>query len=56
MAHKTGNITRRHHDAAIVYASRPYVLVLLVRGVEDQKKSAVLMAELSRTVYEANGR
>ena len=56
VAHKTGNITRIHHDAAIVYASRPYVLVLLVRGVEDQKKSAVLMAELSRTVYEANGR
>ena len=56
VAHKTGNITRSHHDAAIVYASRPYVLVLLVRGVEDQKKSAVLMAELSRTVYEANGR
>jgi beta-lactamase class A len=56
VAHKTGNITRIHHDAAIVYASRPYVLVLLVRGVEDQKKSAALMAELSRAVYEANGR
>ena len=52
VAHKTGNITRIHHDAAIVFAPRPYVLVLLVRGIEDQKKSAALMAELSRAIYE----
>ncbi len=51
VAHKTGNITRIHHDAAIVFAPRPYVLVLLVRGLEDQKKSAALMADLSRAVY-----
>ena len=51
VAHKTGNITRIHHDAAIVFAPRPYVLVLLVRGIEDQKKSAALMADLSRAVY-----
>jgi hypothetical protein len=25
--------------------------VLLVRGIEDQKKSAALMADLSRAVY-----
>jgi beta-lactamase class A len=53
VAHKTGNITRIHHDAAVVYAPRPYVLVLLVRGIEDQKKSAALMAELSKAVYES---
>ena len=53
VAHKTGNITRIHHDAGIVYGPRPYVLVLLVRGIEDQKQSGVLMAELSRMVYEA---
>lgn len=52
VAHKTGNITRIHHDAAIVDGPRPYVLVLLVRGIEDQKKSAALMAALSRAVYE----
>lgn len=56
VAHKTGNITRIHHDAAVVFASRPYILVLLVRGIEDQKKSAALMADLSRAIYEANGR
>ncbi|MBW8895099.1 MAG: serine hydrolase [Acidobacteria bacterium] len=56
VAHKTGSITRIHHDAAIVYAARPYVLVLLVRGIDDQKKSAALMAELSRAVYDATAR
>jgi beta-lactamase class A len=56
VAHKTGNITRINHDAAIVFGPRPYVLVLLVRGIEDQKKSAALMAELSRVVYEATAR
>jgi len=56
VAHKTGSITRIHHDAAIVFAPRPYVLVLLVRGIEDQKKSAALMADLSRVVYDATAR
>jgi beta-lactamase class A len=54
VAHKTGNIKGIHHDAAVVYAARPYVLVLLVRGIEDQKKSAALMAEISKAVYEFN--
>lgn len=53
IAHKTGTITRIHHDAAIVYAPRPYVLVLLVRGIEEQARSAAMMAELSRVVYES---
>lgn len=56
VAHKTGNITKIHHDAAIVFAPRPYVLVLLVRGIDDQKKSAALMADLSRVIYEATAR
>ena len=54
VAHKTGSITKIHHDAAIVYAPRPYLLVLLVRGIDDQKTSAAFMADLSRAVYEAN--
>ncbi len=53
VAHKTGRITRIHHDAAIVYGPRPYVLVVLVGGIDDQKKSAALIAALSRKVYEA---
>jgi beta-lactamase class A len=56
VAHKTGSITRIHHDAAVVFADRPYVLVLLVRGVQDQKKSATLMAALSKVVFESQNR
>jgi beta-lactamase class A len=52
VAHKTGDITRIHHDAGIVYSPRPYVIVLLVRGIEDKKQSADLMASLSRIVYD----
>ena len=51
VAHKTGNITKIHHDAAIVFGPRPYVIVLLVRGIQDQKKSGALMAKLSRVIY-----
>jgi beta-lactamase class A len=50
VAHKTGTITGIHHDAAIVYAPRPYVLVLLVRGITDQRVSAKLMADITRVV------
>lgn len=53
VAHKTGSITRIHHDAAIVYASRPFVLVILTRGIDDQKESATLMADITQLLYEA---
>ncbi|HEY7500214.1 MAG TPA: serine hydrolase [Vicinamibacterales bacterium] len=53
VAHKTGNITRIHHDAGIVFAKRPYVLVILVRGIQDIKKSAALMAAIAKAVHAA---
>ena len=53
VAHKTGNITKIHNDAAIVYGSRPYVLVVLVRGIQDEKQSAALIASISREVWNA---
>ena len=53
VAHKTGEITKIHHDAAIVYAPRPFVLVILVRGLADKKDSSGLMADLTRTLYQA---
>ena len=53
VAHKTGNITKIHHDAAIVYGRRPYVLVLLVRGIQDQKESGAFMAAISKEVWSA---
>jgi len=51
IAHKTGTITKVHHDAAIVYGPRPFVLVILVRGIQEQKESAALMAAISREVW-----
>ena len=51
VAHKTGTITRIHHDAAVVYGPRPYVIVVLVRGIQDQKISGPLMASISREVW-----
>ncbi len=54
VSHKTGSITRINHDAAIVYPShrKPYVLVVLTRGIEDEKLAHKLIADISRTVYE----
>jgi beta-lactamase class A len=51
VAHKTGSITRIHHDAGIVYAPRPYVLVVLVRGLDDKARSAALIADVARAVH-----
>lgn len=53
VAHKTGEITRIQHDAAIVYAPRPFVLVILTRGIEDPKKSSALIATITRQLYPA---
>ena len=53
VAHKTGNITKIHHDAAIVFGPRPYVIVVLVRGVQEQKDSAALIAAISREIWSA---
>jgi len=50
VAHKTGSITRIRHDAGIVYGARPYVLVVLVRGIQDSKVSDALIADISRAI------
>jgi beta-lactamase class A len=51
VAHKTGEITRIQHDAAIVYAPRPFVLVILTRGIENPKESKALIATIARELY-----
>jgi beta-lactamase class A len=53
VAHKTGELAKVHHDAAIVYAPRPFVLVILVRGLAESKDSAALMADITRRIYES---
>jgi len=52
VAHKTGFITRINHDAAIVFGPRPFVLVILVRGLDAQEQSSALMAEITRTLWQ----
>lgn len=56
VAHKTGEITGVHHDAAIVYATKPFVLVILVKGIEDRDKSSLLMASFTRAIYRESQR
>jgi beta-lactamase class A len=53
VAHKTGELTKIHHDAAIVYATRPFVLVILVRGLAESKDSAALIADITQSMYQA---
>jgi beta-lactamase class A len=53
VAHKTGEITRIQHDAAIVYGPRPFVLVILVRGLDDPARGSALAADITRVLYKA---
>ena len=57
VAHKTGDITGVHHDAAIVYppGESPYVLVVLTAGFQDEKEANQTIAEISRIVWERRG-
>ena len=54
VAHKSGSIRKIQHDAGIVFVPgrKPYVLVVLVRGIADEKRAHQLIADISRTVYE----
>lgn len=58
VAHKTGDITGIHHDAAIVFppGEKPYVLVVLTAGFQDEKEADRAIAEISRAVWENRGR
>jgi beta-lactamase class A len=54
IAHKTGDITGVHHDAAIVFppGEAPYVLVVLTSGFVDEKEADQRIAEISRLVWQ----
>ena len=56
VAHKTGEITAHSHDAAIVYPAgrKPYVLVVLTRGIQDGARASKLIADISSIVYARN--
>ncbi|HET7267599.1 MAG TPA: serine hydrolase [Oleiagrimonas sp.] len=55
VAHKTGSITKIHHDAAIVYPNdrAPYVLVVMTHGIADPDQSAAIAADISHLVWQA---
>jgi len=54
VAHKTGSITKIHHDAAIVYPANgePYIIVIMVEGITDSDISSELGASIARLVHE----
>jgi len=54
VAHKTGWITGVRHDSGIVFLpdGRKYVLVLLSKGVEDDKAGTEAMAQASLIIYQ----
>jgi beta-lactamase class A len=55
VAHKSGQITGVLHDAAIVYppGRAPYVLVVLTRGIPDERVAQRAIADISRLAYAA---
>jgi len=55
VAHKTGWITGVTHDAALVYppGRKPYVLVVLTKGIGERPVAQKLIADISRLVWEA---
>jgi beta-lactamase class A len=54
VAHKTGEITGIRHDAGIVFAARPFVLVVLTRGARSPEAGSELIAEITRQLYRAS--
>ena len=54
VAHKTGSITGVHHDSGIVFMpdGRKYVLVILSKGLQDEKSAVKAMARVSAMIYE----
>jgi beta-lactamase class A len=56
VAHKTGQISGVLHDAAIVFPPEgraPFILVVLTRGVADEKLARALIQDVARYAWEA---
>ena len=54
VAHKTGSFQGVYHDAGVVDVPgrKPFVLVVLTRGIPDEAKAHKLVAEIARVAYE----
>ncbi len=53
VAHKTGTITKVHHDAGIVFGDVPFVLVVMTRGIEKERDSDALISAITRILDQA---
>ncbi len=55
VANKTGSITRIDHDSAVIFPPdrKPYVLVVLTRGIEKHDQASETIAAISRYVWQA---
>lgn len=53
VAHKTGQISKIHHDAGIIFPEKSslFILVILIEGIVEHIKSAQIGAELTRLIY-----
>lgn len=53
VAHKTGSITGVQHDSGIVFLpdGRKYVLVILSKGIKEEKAAIESMAKVSEMIY-----
>ncbi|HHY47191.1 MAG TPA: serine hydrolase [Firmicutes bacterium] len=52
VAHKEGDVSGVANDVGIVFASRPYILVVLSRGAYDVDQGFANIASISRIVYD----
>ena len=54
VAHKTGSIKSGYHDAAIVEVPgrRPFVLVVMTRGIDDEAEAHKVVARIARAAYQ----
>jgi beta-lactamase class A len=54
VAHKTGSFAKVYHDVGIVVPAgmKPFVLVVLTRGIDQEPRAHKLVADIARKVYE----
>lgn len=52
VAHKEGDVSAVANDVGVVFARRPYILVVLSKNVPDIDQGFATIAEISRMVYD----
>lgn len=52
VAHKTGNLIGIVHDVGIVYAKKPYIIVVMVKNVKSDKSANKAIANISKMTYD----